>query len=111
MSTLNEVAEFIDTPPNPRPPPSRLKHHYGFSGCFLYRFFFFPLVQPLHTKGGRPGSGGIALLKCEVLSGGALVQTSVSPTRRGAEGNEGQVCVMVSTPHQKVTRHCWPAEV
>lgn len=69
---------------------------------------FFPrLPPPLNTKGGCPGSGGVPLLKCEGLSGA----TSVSLTKRGAEGNEGQVCVMVSTPPLKVTQHCWPAEV
>lgn len=48
------------------------------------------LPPPLNTKGGCPGSGGVALLKCEGLSGAALVQTSVSLTKRGAEGNEGR---------------------
>ena len=61
--------------------------------------FFFPRLQPpLNTKGGCPGSGGVVLLKCEGLSGAAPVQTSVSFTKRGAEGNEGQVYVMVCSP-------------
>lgn len=49
MSILDEDAKFIDTPTrNPHPPlPSKLKHHYGFSGCFLYGFFFFFLGSPL----------------------------------------------------------------
>lgn len=100
MSILNEDAKAIDTPtPNPHPPL--------LVEAPLWLFRLLPaqvpltrLVRPVppSTKGRRAGSRGVALLKSEGLSEAAPVQTSVSLTKRGAEGNEGQVCVMVSSP-------------
>lgn len=72
MSILDEDAKFIDTPCLPKSPSFTplldLKHHYGFSSSFLLRFLCSPSSAPsLRTKGGCPGSEGVAVLKCEGL--------------------------------------------
>lgn len=56
MSILDEDAKFMDTPCRPKPSSFtallKLKHHYGFSSCFLSRFFCSPSSAPL-----PPGEG------------------------------------------------------
>lgn len=113
MSVLGEDAKFINTPP----PHPFLLSLLAEAPLWLFRLLpvhiFFPVFSLLpNTKGACSGSVCVALLKCEGLSGSALIETSVSLTKREIQGNEGQVCVMASSLLPlKVTQHCWPVEV